>query len=145
MLTKKNATSTAYAQHFDFVRKRVTGNPGSMACVLETAPIHAITQLATEATSLIHLTAGVAVEDEVVLSARRKTSDLVLDRKGLDTGGESSRGLLTLKSEEVSSKTSNVGSSHGSTGDGVLHFKVSLSLDYMDGYGSNLRCHRSTR
>jgi hypothetical protein len=73
----------------------------------------------------IRLTAGVAVESKVVLGARRKTGDLVLGGKGLEAGGESSGGPLALKTQDVSTKTSNVGSSHGSTRDGILYYLVS--------------------
>jgi hypothetical protein len=66
------------------------------------------------------LTAGVTVEGKVVLGARRKTGDLVLERKGLDAGGKSSGGLLALEAQEVGTETSNVGSSHGGTRDRVL-------------------------
>lgn len=66
------------------------------------------------------LTAGVAVEGKVVCCARRNTRDLVLQRKCLDAAGESGRGLLALEAEKVGGETSNVRSSHGSTGDGVL-------------------------
>jgi hypothetical protein len=72
-----------------------------------------------------HLTAGVAVEGKVVLGARRKTGDLVLSGKGLEARGESSGSPLALKAQDVSTETSNVGSSHGGTRDGVLDRIVS--------------------
>ena len=66
------------------------------------------------------LTAGVAVEGKLVLGTRRKTSDLVLQRKRGETSGEGGRGLLALESEDVGGETSNVWSSHGGTRDRVL-------------------------
>lgn len=66
------------------------------------------------------LTAGVAVESEVVLGAGVETSDLVLGSQGLHAGRESGRGLLALESKKVGSETSNVGRSHGGTRDSVL-------------------------
>jgi hypothetical protein len=65
------------------------------------------------------LTAGVAVESKVVLGAALKTGDLVLGGELSEAGAEGSRGLLALKGQNVGSKTSNVGSSHGGTRDGV--------------------------
>jgi hypothetical protein len=65
------------------------------------------------------LTAGVAVESKVVLGAALDAGDLVLSGKSLQTGGESSRALLALKSENVGSQTGNVGSSHRGTRNGV--------------------------
>jgi hypothetical protein len=65
------------------------------------------------------LTAGVAVESEVVLGAALEAGDLVLGGEGSEAGAEGSRGLLALKREDVSSKTSDVGSSHRGTRDGV--------------------------
>lgn len=86
------------------------------------------------------LTTGVTVEGELVLGTRRKTSDLVLQRQGSETGGEGSRGLLALETKDVGGKTSNVGSSHGGTRDGVLRL-VSFCCEYAYS-GSNLQCRR---
>ena len=66
------------------------------------------------------LTAGVSVESEVVHGAGWDTGDLVLERQALDTRRKSSRGLGALESQKVGTETSNVRSSHGSSGDGVL-------------------------
>lgn len=62
----------------------------------------------------------VAVVGEIVDSARGHASDDVLGGGVLDLLAESSRAGRALESAEVGSKTSDVGSSHGSTRDGVL-------------------------
>jgi hypothetical protein len=67
----------------------------------------------------LHLTRGVAVEDKVVGSARRKTGDLALVGKSNDARDKGSRGPLALESKEVCGETSDVGGSHGGSGDGV--------------------------
>lgn len=63
--------------------------------------------------------AGVAVEGKVVLGARGNTGDLALGGGALNVSAESSRGLGTLKSQVVGTETSDVGSGHGGTRDGV--------------------------
>lgn len=68
---------------------------------------------------MMHLTAGVAVESKVVDGAGGNTGDLVLEGKALDAGRESSGAAGTLEAQEVGTETSNVGSSHRGTGDGV--------------------------
>lgn len=65
---------------------------------------------------------GVAVEGKVVDGAGGKTGDLALEGESSEAGGESSRCLLALESQDVGSETSNVGGSHGGTGDGVLFY-----------------------
>lgn len=67
-----------------------------------------------------NLTRGVAIEGKVVGGTAGKTSDLVLVGQGLNAGTENSGGHLALESQKVGGKTSNVGSSHGGTRDGVL-------------------------
>jgi hypothetical protein len=67
----------------------------------------------------LHLTRGVAVEDKVVGSARRKTGDLALVGKSNDARDKGSRGPLALESKEVCGETSDVGGSHGGSRDGV--------------------------
>jgi hypothetical protein len=66
------------------------------------------------------LTTGIAVESKVVLGARTKTSDLVLERKGCEAVGESCGGFLTLEAKDVGSQASNVRSGHRGTRNGVL-------------------------
>ena len=68
----------------------------------------------------MYLTAGVAVESKVILGAAGQTSDLVLGGKSGDAGRQSSRGLLALETQQVSSEASNMRRSHRGTGDGVL-------------------------
>lgn len=60
-----------------------------------------------------------AVVGEEVLGAALEASDLARLSKSSEAGGESGWGLLALKSEDVGGETSNVGSSHGGTRDGV--------------------------
>lgn len=62
----------------------------------------------------------VAIVGEVVDSARGHASDDVLGGGVLDLLAESSGASRALESAEVGSKTSNVGSGHGGTRDGVL-------------------------
>lgn len=78
--------------------------------------------LANKQQKIYRLTAGVAVESKVVLGAGGKTGDLVLGGKSGETGRENGRGNLALESQNVGSETSNMGRSHGGTGDGVLIF-----------------------
>lgn len=61
----------------------------------------------------------VAVVSKLVDTARARASDNVLGGERLDTLTESSRGTGTLERDEVSSETSDVRASHGSSGDGV--------------------------
>lgn len=90
-----------------------------MACAVQPSYTHKI-DTKEEICQLDNHLSAVAVEGKVVLGAGGNTADLGLEGKGLDAGSESSRGLLALESQEVGSETSNVGSSHGGTGDGVL-------------------------
>lgn len=61
----------------------------------------------------------VAVVSKLVNTAGARASDNVLGGERLDTLTESSRGTGTLERDEVSSETSDVRASHGSSGDGV--------------------------
>lgn len=66
-----------------------------------------------------YLTRGVAVEGEQVDSAG---GDVAQDARGCsagNVGAENLRGLGTKEGQEVGTETSNVGGSHGGTGDGV--------------------------
>jgi hypothetical protein len=72
------------------------------------------------ATWASRLSGGVAVEGEPVGGTAGETSDLAGGGKSNQAAAESSGGLLTLETEDVSSETSNVGSSHGGSRDGVL-------------------------
>lgn len=63
---------------------------------------------------------AVAVVDEVVGGSTLDTSNGVLVGETLNAAGESSRGLLAFKSQEVGTKTSNMRRSHRGSGDGVL-------------------------
>lgn len=58
---------------------------------------------------------AVAVVGEQVRATPEVASDAAGDTQSLNAGGNGSRGRETLKSLEVDSKTSNVGSSHGGT------------------------------
>ena len=75
------------------------------------------------------LTRWVSVEDEVVSCATREIADLVFLRQSNNAGTKRSWGNLALKSKEVGSETSNMGSSHGGTRDGVLQNSVNSLLE----------------
>ena len=87
------------------------------------------------------LTGGVSVEGEPVGGAAGETGDLAGLSKSNKAGAESSGGLLALKSKDVGGETSNVGGSHGGSGDGVLWMSVSIARGK---YGC-LRCVRQSR
>ena len=67
----------------------------------------------------MHLCAA-AVVDNGVDSIGLDTDNLALAGKTLHASGEIGGGLLALKSQEVSTKTSDMGRSHRSSGEGVL-------------------------
>lgn len=58
------------------------------------------------------------VVGKTVGSARRNTADGVGGRKSLDAVAQRNRRARTLESQKVSTKTSDVGASHGGTGEG---------------------------
>lgn len=58
------------------------------------------------------------VVGKTVGSARRNTADGVGGRKSLDAVAQRNRRARTLESQKVGTKTSNVGASHGGTGEG---------------------------
>ena len=89
-------------------------NALSPAIINETFHISNHKKLTTAKSILlgIRLTAGVTIESKVVLGAGGKASEDVLCGKSLKAGSKSSRRHLALEGENVSRKTSNVGSSH---------------------------------
>ena len=61
-----------------------------------------------------------AVVDDGVDGSALDAGDLVLGGEVLDRGGQGSGRDLAVEAQKVGTETSDVGRSHGSSGDGVL-------------------------